>query len=77
MSTITQIADPERLRLERQGMKEKRTGGCGDRIWRNGPGGTVREDYSAHGEAWEHLAHDQARSPGLPLERGWLGRHLR
>ena len=28
-----------------------------ERAW-----GTVREDYSAHGEAWEYLSHDQARS---------------
>jgi hypothetical protein len=28
-----------------------------ERAW-----GTVREDYSAHGEAWEHLDHDQSRS---------------
>jgi hypothetical protein len=24
--------------------------------------GTVREDYSADGEAWDYLSHDQARS---------------
>ena len=24
--------------------------------------GTVREDYSPHGNAWEHLPHDHARS---------------
>ncbi len=28
-----------------------------DRQW-----GTVREDYSANGDAWEHLSHDHARS---------------
>jgi hypothetical protein len=28
-----------------------------ERAW-----GTVREDYSAHGNAWEHFSHDQARS---------------
>ncbi len=28
-----------------------------DRAW-----GTVREDYSAHGEAWEYFPHDHARS---------------
>jgi hypothetical protein len=28
-----------------------------ERAW-----GTVREDYSAHGTAWEHLPHDHARS---------------
>ena len=29
----------------------------GERSW-----GTVREDYSANGDAWEYLSHDQARS---------------
>ena len=24
--------------------------------------GTVREDYSEHGEAWDHFPHDHARS---------------
>ena len=28
-----------------------------DRQW-----GTVREDYSEHGTAWEYFSHDQARS---------------
>ena len=28
-----------------------------ERAW-----GTVREDYSAHGTAWEYLPHDHARS---------------
>jgi hypothetical protein len=28
-----------------------------DRQW-----GTVREDYSPGGDAWDHLTHDQARS---------------
>src|SRR4051795_3063189 len=28
-----------------------------ERAW-----GTVREDYSAHGTAWDHFPHDQARS---------------
>ena len=27
--------------------------------------GTVREDYSAYGNAWEYLPHDHARSPRL------------
>jgi hypothetical protein len=41
----------------------------GERAWRAwGPyvaeraWGTVREDYSEHGEAWDHLPHDHARS---------------
>lgn len=28
-----------------------------ERAW-----GTVREDYSEHGEAWDHFPHDHARS---------------
>ena len=37
--------------------------------------GTVREDYSADGEAWTYFPHDHARAR-LPLERGRAGRHL-
>src|SRR5688572_25830662 len=53
--------DPERRRLA-----EGRGGGVrwdrfgpylSERQW-----GTVREDYSAHGEAWEYFPHDHARS---------------
>jgi hypothetical protein len=53
--------DPERLRLE-----EARTRGTPWRKW--GPylserqWGTVREDYSADGNAWDYFSHDQARS---------------
>ena len=36
--------------------------------------GTVREDYSADGDAWDYLPHDHARSPRLSLGRG---RHRR
>ena len=36
-----------------------------DRQW-----GTVREDYSADGDAWDYFPHDHARSPRLPLGRG-------
>ena len=39
--------------------------------------GTVREDYSADGDAWDYFPHDHARSPRLPLERGRPRRHLR
>jgi len=51
--------DPERVRLAENG---------DERWWRWGPylaerqWGTVREDYSAHGTAWEYLPHDHARS---------------
>ncbi|MCG6868880.1 MAG: glucosidase [Gammaproteobacteria bacterium] len=51
----------EQLRLE-----EDRTGGKPWKLW--GPylserqWGTVREDYSANGTAWDYLPHDRARS---------------
>ena len=53
--------DPETLRLE-----EFRTAGVPWKKW--GPylserqWGTVREDYSKDGNAWEYFTHDQARS---------------
>ena len=53
--------NPEQKRLEAQ-----RTGEEDWRLW--GPylseraWGTVREDYSAQGEAWNSFSHDQARS---------------
>ena len=38
--------------------------------------GTVREDYSADGEAWDYLPHDHAVSRGLArtggVRMGWL-----
>jgi hypothetical protein len=61
MKATIPIDNPERLRLERQheGQENWRLWGpyLAERAW-----GTVREDYSAHGEAWEHLDHDQSRS---------------
>ncbi len=51
----------EELRLEQARTREshwKRWGPyLSERAW-----GTVREDYSAHGTAWEYLSHDHARS---------------
>jgi hypothetical protein len=38
--------------------------------------GTVREDYSADGNAWDYFSHDQARAR-LPVGRGRAGGHLR
>src|SRR6266540_1201958 len=32
--------------------------------------GTVREDYSADGAAWDYLPHDHARSRGQPRSAG-------
>ena len=61
MKATIPIDNLERLRLERQheGQENWRLWGqyLAERAW-----GTVREDYSAHGEAWEHLDHDQSRS---------------
>lgn len=51
---------------EQQRLREAGTTGADWRRW--GPyvsdrqWGTVREDYSADGEAWTYLSHDQARS---------------
>src|SRR4051794_12193708 len=51
----------EERRLEESRLRQahwKRWGPyVSDRAW-----GTVREDYSAHGTAWEYLPHDHARS---------------
>src|SRR6266511_2843334 len=51
----------ESLRLQQDASREqawKRWGPyLSDRQW-----GTVREDYSAHGNAWEYFPHDHARS---------------
>ena len=55
------VANAERLRLayDRDGREPWRKWGpyLGNRQW-----GTVREDYSAHGDAWDYLPHDHARS---------------
>jgi hypothetical protein len=54
-------ANPEQLRLDeeqRQGVPWKRWGPyLSERQW-----GTVREDYSSTGNAWDYFTHDQARS---------------
>ena len=54
------------LSAERQRLREHRDGHTAWKSW--GPylserqWGTVREDYSAHGNAWDYLPHDHARS---------------
>src|SRR5262244_2623374 len=51
----------EEIRLEESRDRRKHWKRWGpylsERAW-----GTVREDYSAHGNAWEYFSHDQARS---------------
>src|SRR4029434_7731921 len=51
--------ESERLRQDASREQDWKRWGpyLSDRQW-----GTVREDYSAHGEPWEYLPHDHARS---------------
>ena len=62
------ISNPEKDRLaEHQAGKAnwKRWGPyLSERAW-----GTVREDYSANGDAWNYFPHDHARVARLSLER--------
>src|SRR5246500_5794515 len=61
MAKKTHINTPEHVRLE-----QARTGQAAWKAW--GPylserqWGTVREDYSDNGDAWNYFTHDQARS---------------
>ncbi|HEY5893404.1 MAG TPA: hypothetical protein VIT91_09250 [Chthoniobacterales bacterium] len=64
MDTISFSPRAEQLRLEDEKRYQNVNG-----LWRKwGPylserqWGTVREDYSSHGNAWEYLPHDHARS---------------
>jgi hypothetical protein len=52
-------AERERLEAQHEGREDWRLWGpyLAERAW-----GTVREDYSPYGNAWEYLDHDQARS---------------
>src|SRR3954449_12442568 len=54
-------ADPEAARLQEDARREKNWKKWGpylsERQW-----GTVREDYSSNGDAWNYLPHDHARS---------------
>jgi hypothetical protein len=60
----------QRLEEARRGVKWRRWGTyLSERQW-----GTVREDYSANGDAWNHLRHDDARSRAYRWgEDGLLG----
>ncbi|MFO0632940.1 MAG: hypothetical protein U0168_08835 [Nannocystaceae bacterium] len=53
------LAEPARLRADAAGLEPWKAWGpyLAERQW-----GTVREDYSRHGEAWEALSHDHARA---------------
>ena len=53
-----QVAEQERLNEQREGIPWKKWGPyLSERQW-----GTVREDYSSDGNAWDYFSHDQARS---------------
>ncbi len=66
MSSIAPKQSPKRLSTERQRLADDAAGTENWRRW--GPylserqWGTVREDYSAGGDAWNYLPHDHARS---------------
>ncbi len=69
----SQSLTPEQHRLQEHNRKETNWKKWGpylsERQW-----GTVREDYSPHGDAWEYLPHDQARSKAYRWgEDGILG----
>jgi hypothetical protein len=70
--SITARLSPERARLERQksGAENWRLWGpyLAERAW-----GTVREDYSADGEAWGSFSHEQARSRAYRWSEDGLG----
>ena len=63
-------AEHQRLEAQHQGREHWRLWGpyLAERAW-----GTVREDYSAGGSAWEHFDHDQARSRAYRWNEDGLG----
>jgi len=60
----------QRLEAQRQGNENWQLWGpyLAERAW-----GTVREDYSADGTAWEHFTHDQSRSRAYRWNEDGLG----
>ncbi|MBK8815915.1 MAG: glucosidase [Methylococcaceae bacterium] len=63
-------AEQQRLDKQRNGTENWRLWGpyLAERAW-----GTVREDYSANGTAWEYFSHDQARSRAYRWNEDGLG----
>jgi hypothetical protein len=63
-------AERQRLEAQHEGRENWRLWGpyLSERAW-----GTVREDYSEHGTAWEHFDHDQARSRAYRWNEDGLG----
>src|ERR1043165_8136734 len=69
-STMQNNAETKRLDEARRGQGEWRKWGpyLSERAW-----GTVREDYSASGAAWDYFPHDQARSRAYRWNEDGLG----
>src|SRR5205809_755770 len=67
---MSQIAEKERLEAARDGRAPWREWGpyLSERQW-----GTVREDYSEGGDAWNYFSHDQARSRAYHWGEDGLG----
>ena len=63
-------AERQRLEAQREGTENWRLWGpyLAERAW-----GTVREDYSPHGNAWEYFDHDQARSRAYRWNEDGIG----
>ena len=63
-------AEKQRLDAQHRGTQDWRLWGpyLAERAW-----GTVREDYSDHGNAWEYFDHDQARSRAYRWNEDGLG----
>jgi len=72
MSSKTSAMNAEQRRIEENNLQQQRWHLWGpylsDRQW-----GTVREDYSANGDAWNYLSHDQARSRAYRWGEDGLG----
>ncbi|WP_295888506.1 glucosidase [uncultured Thiohalocapsa sp.] len=64
------VAERQRLEAQRAGDEDWRLWGpyLAERAW-----GTVREDYSADGEAWDYFSHDQSRSRAYRWNEDGLG----
>jgi hypothetical protein len=66
LSHSMNLLSAERKRLEERNSSTQKWNLWGpyvsERQW-----GTVREDYSPYGTAWEYLPHDHARKPRVSL----------
>ena len=70
---IVDVAEQKRLNEEREGRIPWKKWGpyLSERQW-----GTVREDYSENGDAWNYFTHDQARSRAYHWGEDGLGGHV-